>query len=102
MTPLNPDIPVRAKVELADKRWGTSLQVWCVYNGEVPPEHVNDRFTYTMVVTDKSGATQQIAAWAAKAGEPVVATGATSVPRSQIASVEVRGPSDTPLLEVEL
>jgi putative zinc finger protein len=101
MTPLIPNIPVHAEVALTDKAWGTALQVWCTYTGEAPG-HAHERFTYTMVVTDKSGATQQIAAWAAKPGEPVVATGATSVPRSEIASVQVRGPSDTPLLEVTL
>jgi hypothetical protein len=72
-----------------------------VYNGDVPG-HENQRFNYTMVVTDKSGATQQVAAWSAKAGQPVIATAASSVPESQIASVEIRGPSDIPLLQLSL
>jgi Putative zinc-finger len=101
MTKLVPQIPVKATFALTEKDWGTAMRVWCVYNGEVPG-HQDERFTYTMIVTDKSGATQQIAAWSAKAGEPVVATAATSVPKSQIASVEIRGPSDIPLLQLSL
>jgi hypothetical protein len=97
MTPVSSDVPVKAKVLLASKQWGTELTIWCTYEG-MPDHSWPGPFTYTLVVTDKSGATQQIAAWAAKEGQPVVATGSTSVPESQIASVLLRGPSDMPLM----
>ena len=94
MTPVSPNIPIHATAALADKAWGTQVTVRCTYDGESSDQY----FTYTMVVTDKTGASQQIAAWAAKPGQPVVVDGSTSVPESQIASVQVRGPSGTTLL----
>jgi hypothetical protein len=100
MTPVSKQIPIHATARLADKAWGTQVTVLCTYEGS--GSEPGGGFTYTMVVTDKSGASQQIAAWEAKPGQPALVSGATSVPKSQIASVEVLGPSAQPILTLKL
>jgi anti-sigma factor RsiW len=99
MVPASPDVPIRATARLNDQPWGTRVVVRCVYRGggEWP-----EKLTYTMVVVDRSGGTQQIAAWEAKAGAPIVVDGSTSVPRAQIASVQVRTTDDQPILTLRL
>jgi hypothetical protein len=100
MTPVSKQIPIHATARLADKAWGTQVTILCTYEGS--GSEPGGGFTYTMVVTDKAGASQQIAAWEAKPGQPALVSGATSVPKSQIASVEVLGPSAQPILTLKL
>lgn len=103
MTPESPDVPIRATALLTDKEWGTRIVVRCTYRETSPGNNrYNPPLTYTMVVTDRSGRTQQIAAWEAKPGAPVVVDGSTSVPQSQIASVQVRNPGNQPILTLQL
>jgi hypothetical protein len=101
MHALIPHLPVHAKVRVSPEQWGTKLTIWCTYDAQTSGVHESP-LMYTMVVTDKSGATQQIAAWEAYPGDPVVLDGATSVPTSEIASVQVRGPSGVPVLALDL
>lgn len=103
MTAESSAVPIRATAQLADKAWGTLIIVRCTYR-ETSGGHYDpgEPITYTMVVTDKSGGTQQVAAWEAKPGGPVVVDGSTSVPRSQIATVEVWNPQDDPVLTLQL
>lgn len=100
MTPVSAQVPIRATARLDEKAWGTQIVVRCVYQGE--PDHYHGALTYTMVVTDRAGGTQQIAAWEAKPGAPIVVDGSTSVPRAQIASVQVRTTEDEPILTLRL
>ncbi|MDP9318369.1 MAG: anti-sigma factor [Actinomycetota bacterium] len=100
MTPVSASVPISATALLDDKAWGTRIVVRCVYLA--PPSQYQGTLTYTMVVTDRSGGTQQIAAWVAKPGAPIVVDGSTSVPHSQIASVQVRDPENEPILTLQL
>jgi len=102
MTPVSESVPIRASAWLDDKAWGTRIEVRCVYTGRPSNYGASSALTYTMVVTDSSGATQQVAAWAARPGAPIVVDGATSVPRSQISSVQVRDPENEPILTLRL
>lgn len=110
MTSVAPNVPIKATAQLSDKEWGTRIVMHCVYgrpNGSgggigAGGHYTGGPITYTMVVKDTSGRTQQIAAWKAWPGKPVVVDGSTSVPRSEIASLQVRGPSDIPVLQLQL
>jgi anti-sigma factor RsiW len=99
MAPVVPGAPIRATARLTDAVWGTRVVVRCVYKGgDAWPE----KLTYTMVVVDKSGHTQHVAGWVAEAGAPIVVDGSTSVPQSQIASVEIRTSEGKPILALHL
>lgn len=102
MSPISAEVPIRASARLDGKAWGTRIVVRCVYTGEPDKYPEGPHSTYTMVVTDDSGATQQIAAWEAKPGAPIVVDGSTSVPRSEISSVQVRDWTNEPILTLDL
>lgn len=99
MTPISPNLPVSATARLSETGWGTHVTVHCVYRGS---DELPGALTYTMVVVDKSGGTQQIAAWVAKAGVPIVVDGSTSVQESQISSIQVRTTEGQPILTLTL
>lgn len=100
MTPVSSQIPISATAWLSDKGWGTQITIECTYHGAQTRYPVP--ITYTMVVTDTSGATQQIAAWAAVPGKAALVDGSTSVARSHIAEIEVLGPQQQPVLTLQL
>jgi len=103
LVPVSPDIPVTATARLADEPYGTLITVRCTYRGHPEPQAPgNGAVTYTMVVVDKSGHSQQIAGWAAIPGQPAVIDGSTSVPHAQIASVRILGPGRRLLLTLQL
>jgi hypothetical protein len=99
MVALLPDVPIRATARFAEQDWGTRIVVRCVYNGG---EGWPDELPYSMVVIDKAGVVQHISTWEAKEGAPIVVDGSTSVPRSQIAQVQVRTTDDRPILTLKL
>lgn len=105
LTALRTGLPITASAKLEPTAWGTKVTLRCVYdtpasgglhyqNGTAP--------WFTMIVTDKSGQVQQIAGWEAKPGAPLVVNGMTSMPRSSIASVEIRDDTKAPVLELSL
>jgi hypothetical protein len=102
MTPVSPAVPISATAKLSETAWGTKIQVRCLYHPPANSPYSTGPFTYTMVVTDRAGGTQQIAAWKAEPGAPIVVQGSTSVPRDQISSVQVRDPRDEPVLTLQL
>lgn len=81
-------VPVDASVSLQDKAWGTELKLRCSYHdssGSYP-----ERYQLWVVGTDGTGS--EVAGWKTATGVPVMnITGATSLTRDQIASIEVRG-----------
>lgn len=97
MVPASPDVPITATASLADKTWGTLITIRCTYDGGSSRYH-GQALTYTMVVVDSSGSTQQVAEWAAVPGAPAVVDGSTSLPQDEIASVQVRDPDNHPVL----
>lgn len=98
MVPASADVPITATASLADRTWGTLITIRCTYEGGSSPYRGHQGLTYTMVVVDRSGSTQQVAQWAAVPGTPAVVDGSTSVPQDEIASVQVRDPDDHPVL----
>jgi hypothetical protein len=99
MVPTSPDVPIRATARLSDADWGTRIVVRCVYKGG---DEWPETLTYNMVVVDKSGHSEQIAGWEAVAGAPVVVDGTTSLPQSDIASVQVTTTQGKPILTLDL
>lgn len=105
MTPLSDRVPIRATARLEQRGWGTQVVVHCVYQGSAGShQYVGNTTwpTFTMVVTDSSGDRQQIGAWQAKPGAPIVVEGYTSVSSSQIATIQVLDTSHTPILRLRL
>ncbi len=91
-------VPMTARVALSSRAWGTELQLSCRYgptqgSGTGAPG-------YALVVHTKDGRTEQVATWRAVPGRWMHLDAATSVPRGQIASVEVRLPDGTPVLRL--
>ena len=90
--------PVTASARLVDVSWGTRIELTCSYNakGQFPA----GGFPYALVVVDRKGVAQQVAAWKALPGRELTVTGASSLPRSDIAAVEVRTLSGISLLRL--
>lgn len=106
LTALRVGVPITAAAKLDAKAWGTQVTLRCTYDvpASVGGLHYQQGAapTYTMVVTDTSGHVQQIAAWEAKPGAPITVDGMTSLPRSRIASIEVRDTQRHPVLRLSL
>lgn len=73
---------------LADRPWGTLIEWECryagaTYAGSGPQD-------YSLVVTDRTGQTQQVASWVAGAGSSVAPAATTSIALSDIRLVEIR------------
>ncbi len=88
-------VPVDASVSLQDKAWGTELKLRCAYHDSSGsyPEH------YQLWVVGDDGTGSEAAGWKTAAGVPVMnITGATSLTRQQIATIEVRGENGEVLL----
>ena len=98
--------PVHASVHLADVAWGTRIDLTCTYDqvpyGSPGAGTSPGPAAYALVVTDRAGATQQVGTWRIVPGRPSRMTGATEWRRSDIASVEVRTVTGTPLLRLTL
>ena len=96
MTPLV-STPVHASAALVAKHWGTSISLTCRYEARY-----RSGTEYSLVVTDRTGRTHPAGTWTLDPGEIMHFTGGTSVPESQISSVEVVGSGNTPLLQLTL
>ncbi len=80
------NVPVEAQVSLQDKAWGTELKLRCSYHD--PSGTYPER--YALWVIGQDGTRFEAAGWKTAAGVPVMnITGATSLTRAQIASIEV-------------
>lgn len=75
-------------------RLGTHIRLHCWYDdrSDYRPG------TYRLVVTDTDGTVQKLATWAVVPGERMTVDGSTSLELDEIATVEVRNRTDTPVL----
>ena len=80
--------PITASARLVDVAWGTRIDLTCSYSikGKAPA----GGFPYALVVIDRQGVAQQVAAWKAPPGRELTVMGASSLRRNEIAAVEVR------------
>jgi hypothetical protein len=90
--------PVTASARLLDMAWGTRIDLTCAYQakGSFPAEGL----PYAMVVIDRSGAAQQVAAWKSLPGRELTVLGASSLTRRDIVAVEIRTLSGRPILRL--
>jgi len=90
--------PVTASARLVDMAWGTRIDLTCSYSptGSSPA----GGFPYALVVIDRSGVAQQVAAWKSLPGRELTVMGASSLTRQEIAAVEVRTLSGLAILRL--
>jgi Putative zinc-finger len=90
--------PVTASARLLDMAWGTRIDLTCAYQakGSFPAEGL----PYAMVVIDRRGAAQQVAAWKSLPGRQLTVLGASSLTRRDIVAVEIRTLSGRPILRL--
>lgn len=90
--------PVTASARLVDVAWGTRIDLTCAY---LPKDRSPaDGRPYALVVIDRSGATQQVAAWKALPHRELTVMGASSLARQDIAAVEIRTLSGKAILRL--
>jgi anti-sigma factor RsiW len=89
--------PVTASVAMVPMTWGTRLDLRCGYyaygGGSASRE-------YTLVVHDRTGRSQQVAAWQALPDKELSLTAASSWHPRDIADVEVQAPGGRALLRL--
>jgi hypothetical protein len=94
--------PLTASIRLTPEGWGTRIDMDCSYGEPATPYRTGDTTPvargYALFVTDESGNTTEVATWSAAPGSRVEPSASTSVPISQIASVDVRSIDGTVLL----
>jgi Putative zinc-finger len=90
--------PITASARLVDVAWGTRIDLTCAYNTKGHPS--GDGRPYAMVVIDRSGAAQQVAAWTALPNRELTVMGASSLARRDIAAVEIRTLSGRAILRL--
>lgn len=89
-------VPIRASARLAPLPWGTAVALSCTY----PGGYGAGGQTYSLVAIDHSGAVQHLASWdVAPGGEANVTATSTWTPE-QIATLEIRTPSGTPVMRL--
>jgi hypothetical protein len=90
--------PLSATARLISRGWGTQIDVHCTY-----PAYDRDRFAYRLVVIDKHNQTHDAGDWTLVPGKDGIDfTTGTSVSTAEIARVQIRTPTGTPLLELRL
>jgi anti-sigma factor RsiW len=94
------DAPVRARLALASVAWGTRLDLSCTYEPESHRYELPQTASYALFVVTREGRTEQVGTWRSAEGRTMHVTAATSAPRRDIASVEVRTSDGHPVLEL--
>lgn len=89
--------PVTATAELVSRSWGTEINLRCRYEEDI--EHYTP---YALVVIDKDGRQHAAGSWKLIPGHTIEYTGGTSVPRGQIAELQITRSDGTPILELDL
>ena len=90
--------PVTASARLLDMAWGTRIDLTCEY--EAKGSFPADGLPYALVVIDRKGAAQQVAAWKSLPGRKLTVPGASSLTRRDIAAVEIRTLTGRPILRL--
>ena len=88
--------PIRATAQLQPVAWGTKIVLRCTYASGAP----YGTETYSLVVLDRSGRTEQVATWNAVVGQESVVQGATSWTATDISALEVRTADGEPVLRM--
>jgi Putative zinc-finger len=92
--------PVSASVDLTPVAWGTQISMRCTYSGAGWPDH--ESHDYRLRVTDTKGNATIVGDWNVLLNKEVQVPGATGVPMSDIRSLEILSPENTPLLRVDM
>jgi hypothetical protein len=92
--------PVRASLALRPVAWGTRLDLVCTYAPAADRYDLPQTATYALVVRTRDGRTEQVGTWRSARGRTMRLTAATSAPRGDIASVEVRTTDGHRVLEL--
>jgi hypothetical protein len=90
--------PVTASARLVDVAWGTRIDLTCSYSAQA--SFPAGGLPYALVVIDRAGSVQQVAAWTALPDRQLTVLGASSLARKDIAAVEVRTMSGRPILRL--
>ncbi len=96
MAPMQPGSRegVTAQLALTEKKWGTELNWACQYT----KDWSRDVASYDIVVTTKDGAQTSVGSWKPAGDEATGLSAATSIPTSEIRTVDIRvSGSDEPL-----
>lgn len=89
MAPLG-DVPIEATLGLERVAWGTRMLLTCTYDKDSVDFELPDEVPYLLYVTSADGHTEQVGSWTSVSGTTMDVPAATSVPRDDIARVEVR------------
>jgi anti-sigma factor RsiW len=88
--------PLTVTARLTPRAWGTQIELHCSY-----PAYDRDNLAYDLVVVDRGNRSHAAGDWRLVPGKDGINfTSGTSVPAAQIARLQVRAPSGTPLLEL--
>lgn len=83
-----------AQLAVSEKKWGTELNWACEYT----KEWARDVESYDIVVTTRDGAQTAVGSWRPAGDEATGLSAATSIPTSEIRSIDIRvSGSDEPL-----
>jgi hypothetical protein len=100
LTALRPS-GMSVEADLAPVAWGTRMTLTCRYSGAGHGGRYEPGGTYSLVVRDRDGATEQVATWGAVPGRTVTVQAATAMPLDDIAALEVRDASGVALLNAD-
>lgn len=89
--------PLSADLRLTAEPWGTRIDSRCSY-ARVGADGGGHAWGYAMVVTDRAGKQYQVSTWTADEGTTATPVATTSVPVSDIASVDIRSSGDGTVL----
>ena len=88
---------LHASARLVDVAWGTRIDLTCSYDTRYGPDPAA---SYVLVVVDRAGHAAQVASWAAVPGRISLVSGASAVHAADIARLEVRTSTGTPVLQL--
>jgi hypothetical protein len=100
MAPLG-DVPVKASLGLEQVTWGTRMLLTCTYDKDAVEVELPEQVDYLLFVTASDGRSEQVGSWTSLSGATMEVPAATSVPRDDIASVEVRTTSGRVVLRLD-
>lgn len=92
---------VRASIAMEEVAWGTKLELTCSYVASADPYTSGETPAYLLTVQTRDGDWQQVATWKAVPGRTITVSAATAAAADDIASVEVRTLSGSPVLELD-
>ncbi|MCU1477207.1 MAG: oligopeptidase [Subtercola sp.] len=81
--------PLSAVGTLRDEPWGTRIEWTCTYAYATTQPAVAGTGGYALIVTDRAGASVQVATWTSAPGTVASPTATTSIRRADIASVTI-------------